>query len=50
MSEPIQRYKFRLAERLGYTVGELGARMTMGEFRQWIAHDRLTQLEGSQHG
>lgn len=47
MSQPMQRYQFRIAERLGYTVGDLRDRMTFAEFKQWIAHDRLTQQEKS---
>ena len=30
----------RLAERLGYTVAELGQRMPSSEVAQWIAFDR----------
>ena len=32
-----------LAERLGSTVGELGARIDVAELRDWIAYDRLQQ-------
>lgn len=45
MSEPYRRYQYVLAERLGYTVGELRQRMTFAELRYWIAHDRLTNRE-----
>lgn len=32
---------FGLAERLGCTVSELGARMSLAELREWLAYDRL---------
>ncbi len=48
MAEPMQRYQFRLAERLGFTVAQLRGSMTMAEFRDWIAYDRLEQMERGQ--
>jgi len=35
----------RLAERLGYTVGELQQRLSLAELRDWMAHDRLDAAE-----
>lgn len=31
-------YQFAVADRLGMTVGELGERMTIGEFWEWLAY------------
>lgn len=35
-------YEHALAERLGMTVSEMEARMSIEEFDRWMAFDRLT--------
>ena len=41
MAQPVRQALHALAERLGYTVRELAARLTLAELRDWLAYDRV---------
>ena len=41
MRRPSRLFAFRLAALFGCPVGELMARLTIGEFREWMAYDQI---------